>query len=207
MGKEFNKFITCDPIKCVGCAICMQACSAAKEKTFNPLFSRIHTVSLRTHNEPILNVSISCQHCKDPPCVNVCPRDALSQDEETGIIHVETNFEAINSCHVPCGWCQTACEFGAIILDPKLTMAAVCDLCPDDRVDGEPPCVRSCPKDALSLLTIEETIEKTESETTRKILDEFVVSREHPKTFYERYGYIPLPPNRGVWQKRETSKI
>jgi anaerobic dimethyl sulfoxide reductase subunit B (iron-sulfur subunit) len=205
MSGKFKEFIVCDPIKCVGCEICMQACSAAKEKKFNHLYSRIHTVHLEPYDEPILNMSISCHHCEDPVCVEVCPRDALSQNEETGVIEVNTDFEATNSCHVPCGWCMTACEFGAPVLNPILTTAAVCDLCPDDRVDGEPPCVRFCPKDALSLGTIEDAIGKTESEVTNKLLKELAQAREDSKTFYERFNYIPMPPTRGILPKKEGS--
>jgi Fe-S-cluster-containing dehydrogenase component len=96
---------------------------------------------------------------------------------------------------------MASCEFGALILNPKFSMAAVCDLCPDDRVDGEPPCVRACPKDALSLATIDEVVEKTESETSKAILNEHEKAREGSKTFYERFGYMPMVPTRGLKNK------
>lgn len=205
--KSNSKFLVCDPSKCVGCEICMQACSASKEKTFNPLYSRIHTVHLDMMGEPIYNMSIACHHCDDPACVKVCPREALSIDEETGGIIVNTNFEAPHSCHVPCGWCWITCEFGAAIFDPKLSMTAICDLCPEDRVDREPPCVRSCPKDALSLATIDEVMEKTESEITKKLLTEMEKARKNSKTFYEKFGYIPLPPTRGLLKNGKARKL
>lgn len=199
-----TKFVVCDPTKCVGCALCELACSAAKEKSYNTLYSRIHTVQLDTVEEPLLSISLACHHCNDPVCVKVCPRDVLSQDEETGVINVNTDFQHPNSCHVPCGWCMAACEFGAIILNPKLSMAAVCDLCPDDRVNDEPPCIKACPKDALSLATIEDTVEHTENDVARKILKELAEARENSKTFYQKFGYIPIPPTRGTTTSSKT---
>lgn len=207
MNQMSPKFIVCDPKKCVGCALCEQACSAAKEKCFNTLYSRIHTVYLDRVSEPILSMSIACHHCDDPACVKVCPREALTQDEETGVIIVNADFEDAHSCHVPCGWCMIACEFGAMILDPKLSIAAVCDLCPEDHVNGEPPCVRTCPYDALSLATVEEVLEKTENETAKKILKELAQARENSKTFYEKFGYIPMKPSREkiLYEKHKIS--
>jgi len=195
------QFVVCDPSKCVGCEICELACSISKEKSLNNLYSRIHTVHLENVGEPISSMSITCHHCKDPVCVKVCPREALSQDERTGVITVNTDFEAKQSCHVPCGWCMASCEFGALILNPKFSMAAVCDLCPDDRVDGEPPCVRACPKDALSLATTDEVVKKTESKTSKDILEEHEKAREDSKTFYEKFGYMPMPPTKVIKKK------
>jgi Fe-S-cluster-containing hydrogenase component 2 len=113
---------------------------------------------------------------------------ALSVDEKTGIIVVDTIMPRGSVCQ-ECGWCMVACEFGAISLDPKTRIAIVCDLCPEEE---EPPCVKYCPKDALSLATIEEAMQKTESETARKLLREFSQARKNPKTFYERLGFTPM---------------
>ena len=80
-----RKFVSADPEKCVGCAVCEYACSMKKENTFNPLKSRIRVV--RIH--PLINLSLTCRLCEDPPCVAACPRDALTQSEENGVIMVD----------------------------------------------------------------------------------------------------------------------
>jgi len=61
-----------------------------------------------------------------------------------------------------CGWCVEACPFGCLYPDPraeKLCMIS-CDLCVTDRIDGEPPCVKYCPKKALSLESSESLAQK-----------------------------------------------
>ncbi len=131
-----NQFVNCDPDKCVGCVICEYACSLEKEKTFNPVKSRIRAIRL----DPLSNAAVTCRACKEAPCVAACPKNALVQSTATGIVTVETD-----RCN-GCGWCIEACEYGAITLDPNKQKVLLCDLC-----DGEPECVKFCPEGALSL--------------------------------------------------------
>lgn len=134
-----NKVISCDVEKCTGCQICDIACAAEKEKTFNPLLSRIRTIRI----EPNFNLAITCLLCEDPPCVRACPRDALRKSEENGIILVDED-----SC-TGCGWCIQACDFGAVFMYPTKKVVVICDLC-----DGDPECIKACPKEALALVDV-----------------------------------------------------
>ena len=99
-----RKVIVCDQEKCTGCGICELVCSATKDKNFNPLTSQIRAVRI----EPFIDVALACRFCEDAPCVAACPRDALRQNETTGIIIADEY-----KCN-GCGWCIEACEFGAI---------------------------------------------------------------------------------------------
>jgi len=158
---EYYPHIVCDPEKCTGCRICELACSIAKEGTFAPLLSRIRNVRI----EPIVQMTISCRLCQDPPCVIACPRDALSQSPETGVILVDEDL-----CD-GCGWCIEACPFGAIALHPAKKVVVICDLCQDLE---EPQCVKYCPKEALSLSTTEMVAQKARKEAVTKLLEELV---------------------------------
>ncbi len=160
---EYYPHIVCDPEKCTGCRICELACSIAKEGTFAPLLSRIRNVRI----EPIVMMTISCRLCQDPPCVIACPRKALSQSPETGIILVDEDL-----CD-GCGWCIEACPFGAISLNPATKVVVICDLCQDLE---EPQCVKYCPKEALSLSTTEMVAQKARKEAVTKLLEELVAS-------------------------------
>ncbi len=130
-----NEFISCDTDKCIGCQVCEYACSAEKEKVFNPTKSRIRTIRL----DVLSNIAITCRSCKDAPCVNACPKKALIQSEETHVISVD---EA--KCD-GCGWCIEACEYGAVTLHPQTRKAIVCDAC-----NGDPQCIEACPESALT---------------------------------------------------------
>jgi TPP-dependent indolepyruvate ferredoxin oxidoreductase alpha subunit len=131
-----NQFINCNTDKCTGCEICEYACSAVKEKVFNPTKSRIRTLRLNV----LSNMAITCRACKDAPCVSACPKDALSQSKETHVVNVD---EA--KCD-GCSWCICACEYGAVTLHPNSRKAMVCDTC-----NGEPKCIEFCPESALTL--------------------------------------------------------
>jgi len=95
--------------------------------------------------EEILIVSVACRTCEDAPCVIACPRNALSQDPVTGIIHIDAD-----RCD-GCAWCIEACDFGAISINPETKLAEICDMCEGEE-DG-PQCIKWCPKEALELTT------------------------------------------------------
>ena len=178
-----RQFIICDPEKCVGCQICELACSARKEKSFNPQFSRIHAVRLNSLVEPIVNVALTCMLCEDPICVKVCAPKALSIDQNTGLVIVDAGYSGCNEC----GWCGISCEFGAPTLHPIKRVITICDLCTDD---AEPACTLACPKEALSLAAFDDVIELVQSELAQKILKDFSHARENSVSLFERVGRI-----------------
>ncbi len=141
-------YIACDATKCIGCQLCEYICSYTKTGEYNSYRSRIRTVRV----DEILITAVACRTCEDAPCVIACTRDALSQDPETGIIHVDA--ERCDGC----AWCIEACDFGAISINPATKMAEICDLCEGEE-DG-PQCVKWCPKDALELTTPDQRAQK-----------------------------------------------
>lgn len=132
------KFVSGDPSKCVGCCVCEYICSMEHEEAYNPTKSRIRVVRLN----PFVNVAIACRLCQDPLCLAACPREALVQSEENGVIIVDE--ENCNGC----AWCVEACDFGSIQIHSKNKVAFVCDLC-----DDTPQCVEWCPEEALDFIT------------------------------------------------------
>ena len=159
-----RKFVSADPNKCVGCCVCEYACSVEKEKTYNPTKSRIRAVRL----SPLANLAITCRLCEDPPCVTACPRDALTQSEETGIIMVDE--EACNGC----GWCIEACDYGAVMLHPESKVVFVCDLCQEK---GTPQCIEWCPEEALELVTSDVLAQKARRSAVRKLFQEGMATK------------------------------
>jgi carbon-monoxide dehydrogenase iron sulfur subunit len=134
------------------------------EKTYNPIKSRIRVVSLN----PFVNMAIACRLCEDPQCVIACPREALSQSEETGVIMVDE--EMCNGC----AWCVEACDFGAIQLHPESRVAFVCDLC-----EGEPKCVEWCPEEALDFITEDVLAQKARISATKKLFQKALVTTRY----------------------------
>ena len=153
-----HEFVTVIPDKCVGCRICEYICSLQKDKVFNPTRSRIRVVRIY----PTTNASLTCRLCEDAPCVIACPRKALTQSEETGVILVEDDL-----CN-GCGWCFEACDFGAITLDPEKKVVRICDLC-IDREAG-PMCVEWCPEEALELTTKDILSQKARIDSIQRLI-------------------------------------
>ena len=133
------KSVIVDTDKCTGCRVCEYVCSIHHCGVFNPSRSHIRV----TRSYPHTNAAFSCRICDDTPCIPACPRKALTQDPETGVIIVNDEL-----CNEPgCDKCIKACEQGSITLE--VGKARICDLC-KNREEG-PMCIEWCPEEALIL--------------------------------------------------------
>jgi carbon-monoxide dehydrogenase iron sulfur subunit len=108
-------------------------------------------------------MAVTCRLCEDPACVAACPRDALTQSEETGTIILDKD-----KCN-GCGWCIEACDYGAIMLHPETKVVYVCDLC---KEKGEPQCIKWCPEEALTLVTSDVLAQKARISAIKKLFQE-----------------------------------
>ncbi len=151
------KLVSCDPEKCTGCAVCEYICSLHKEGVFSAQKSRIRT--MRIH--PLINISIACRLCSPAPCVTACPRDALKQSEQTGVIMIDDE-----KCD-GCSWCIEACDYGAVTLHPEKKIVRICDTC-----EGKPECVKWCPEEALDFVTRDIMAQKARIAVSKKLFRE-----------------------------------
>jgi len=127
---------------CIGCRSCEAACRA----TFKGE-GRIRHGDIGSE----AYLPLACRHCEDPLCATACPVDAITKDEETGIVK-RSSFECIG-----CSSCLYACPFGVIDVPLVRHISQKCDLCVD-REEG-PRCVVTCSSGALQFLA-EDEIEK-----------------------------------------------
>ncbi|MCL2691532.1 MAG: thiamine pyrophosphate-dependent enzyme [Candidatus Bathyarchaeota archaeon] len=127
-----HQHIVCDNNKCVGCKICEQKCSLEKEKIADPTKSRIKVIN---------GTATTCRACINPLCIPTCPNNALSKSPQTGTILVDEN-----KC-IGCGTCSKSCQYNAINIDTTKRKTIICDTC-----QGNPACVKACPKHALTLV-------------------------------------------------------
>jgi len=127
---------------CIGCRSCEAACRAAFKGE-----GRIRHGDIGSE----AYLPLACRHCEDPLCATACPVDAITKDEETGIVK-RSSFECIG-----CSSCLYACPFGVIDVPLVRHISQKCDLCVD-REEG-PRCVATCASGALQFLA-EDEIEK-----------------------------------------------
>jgi len=132
------KTLVVDQSKCAGCRICELWCSLQHEQVANPALSRIKIV--RNHANYFC-LPVTCTQCVSPPCVSSCPKQALSQDEQTGGILAD-----MEKC-IGCRKCLKACPNAAISFHTQTRKAITCDLC-----SGQPICVTRCPMGALQYI-------------------------------------------------------
>ncbi len=89
-------------------------------------------------------MSMACNHCMNPACVENCPTGAMQKDAETGIVW--TDHEVC----IGCGTCVSACPYEAPQLNEDAGYSIKCDMCRDElTLDRKPVCVMACPMRAL----------------------------------------------------------
>ncbi|WP_084154138.1 4Fe-4S dicluster domain-containing protein [Maridesulfovibrio frigidus] len=132
---------------CIGCKLCELAClavhskskdliTAYKEERVRGLAPAIHVIE-----KGETCVAVSCRHCVEPACADVCKAGALSKDAATGIVHYNAA-----QC-IGCWSCLAACPYDSIKRNKLLNKIIKCDLC-SGREDG-PACVSACPNRSL----------------------------------------------------------
>jgi carbon-monoxide dehydrogenase iron sulfur subunit len=123
-----------DESRCHGCQACMIACSLVHEHQVIPSRARIQIVL-----DPFSGSHevIWCRQCRPAPCAEACPQEAVRLTPGGW-------WEVDRELCVGCGLCADACPFHAIFVD-RDGLAIKCDTC-----GGQPACVESCPRDALT---------------------------------------------------------
>ena len=126
--------LTVIPERCSGCKVCELACSVGRAGANNPKKSRIRVMVLYPH--PVIRMPIVCKQCGVPKCGEGCPTNAIYR--ENGMVQLDEE-----KC-MSCNQCITSCPFGAMFLHEEVEQPLKCDLC-----DGQPLCVKACPKEAI----------------------------------------------------------
>jgi Fe-S-cluster-containing dehydrogenase component len=127
-----------DADRCVGCQLCMFACSRRLGK------GGLEGTTIWIHSAGGVRrgfIVVVCRACPNPPCAAVCPTDALTPREGGGV-----HFKA-DLC-VNCRNCVAACPFGAVLWNVIDNHPKICVYC------GY--CAPYCPFEVIALQEIEE---------------------------------------------------
>lgn len=139
------------PELCIQCHGCEAACKVWRSVETGIKWRRVDNIWHGDYpNVTCSSASVSCLHCVDPACISICPSQAISKRPADGIVFVDSS-----KC-TGCRACEDACTFGVPQFGIDGTMQK-CDLCaPDDSHQAAaflkaPPCVITCPTNALEL--------------------------------------------------------
>ncbi|MBZ0296391.1 MAG: dimethylsulfoxide reductase subunit B [Anaerolineae bacterium] len=138
---------------CTGCKACQVACKDKWDLDVGITWRRVAEYSggewtqnedgTFSQNISGYYVSVACNHCQNPQCVDVCPTGAMHKNEE-GIVMVDDTL-----C-IGCRYCEWACPYSAPQFDETRGVMTKCNFCYDALAEGgSPACVAACPSRAL----------------------------------------------------------
>lgn len=133
-----------DHHRCIGCHACTVACKAENDvplasfRTWVKYTEKGRFPAVKRHF-----AVLRCNHCTKPPCVTICPVNALEKRDD-GIVDLDRD-----AC-IGCRACMQACPYDAIYLNEDSGAAEKCHYCAHRVEKGlEPACVVVCPEGAI----------------------------------------------------------
>ncbi len=154
--------------RCLGCLSCYLACATEHSLTKSMYTAQLEIPKpvprIRVVHAMGYDVPVRCMHCEKPPCVEVCPSEALAKTPEGPVLLKK------ELC-IGCKGCILACPYGAITLDLAEKVVAKCDFCIDRVRKGlQPACVEACPTKALRYGRVEDVVREIHERKAREFV-------------------------------------
>lgn len=141
-----------DSKNCTGCKTCQLACKDKHGLGDDISWRRVYSIEGGDWKEedgcytdlPFgYFLSVSCNHCEDPSCVQACPTQAMHKQAD-GLVTID------HTLCMGCRYCEWACPYDAPQYHPQLGKMTKCTFCADYLEEGKnPACVDACPMRAI----------------------------------------------------------
>ncbi len=148
-----------DMTRCIGCRCCEVACNEQNGNPAEVTWRRVGEVEGGSYpHVKRFHLSMACNHCLDPACLEGCPTEAYEK-LANGIVKHHADL-----C-IGCQYCTWNCPYGVPQYNPERRIVTKCHMCVD-RIGGGnlPACVEACPVQAIQ-------IEKIKPDEWRKAID------------------------------------
>jgi anaerobic dimethyl sulfoxide reductase subunit B (iron-sulfur subunit) len=142
-----------DSTFCSGCKACVMACKDKHGLEVGRQWRRVYEIGAggwQPHGEGAWQpnfsayyLSLACNHCERPICVEVCPSNAMHTRPD-GLVLIDAS-----RC-LGCLYCAWACPYGAPQYHAAAGVMTKCTYCVEETEQGLPPaCVAACPMRTL----------------------------------------------------------
>lgn len=153
MAKQLGFYF--DATACIGCRACQVACKDKNDLVVGQTWRQVVEVSggswtpqengTWATNTFAYYLSLGCQHCEKPSCVEVCPTGAMVKRAD-GVVVVNAD-----QC-IGCRYCEWACPYGSPQFSEAKGVMTKCNFCEDYLAQGKKPaCVDACVMRALDV--------------------------------------------------------
>ena len=131
---------------CVGCHSCEVACAEQNGLPPGTTWRRVGEIEGGEHpTVRRFHLSMGCNHCLEPACLDVCPTGAYEKLANGVVAH------HADDC-IGCQYCTWGCPYNVPVFQPDRRIVTKCDLCLPRLDAGQvPACVGACPTHALTV--------------------------------------------------------
>ena len=195
-GEQFAFAVDLDA--CTGCKACVSACHSLNGLEEDEVWRNVGMLHSEDANTPYQQtVTTACHHCIEPACLSGCPVQAYEKDAQTGVVrHLD------DQC-IGCQYCILKCPYDVPKYSKDRGIVRKCDMCASRLAVGEAPaCVQACPNEAITIRVINQTLVKSSSGISERLVPgAFSSSYTIPTTRYSSERGIlegSLPGNGSV---------
>jgi formate dehydrogenase iron-sulfur subunit len=135
---------------CVGCHSCEVACAEQNGLPADTAWRRVGEFEGGDFpHTKRFHLSMSCNHCLEPACLEGCPTEAYVKLANGVVAH------HADDC-IGCQYCTWNCPYSVPAFQPDRRIVTKCDMCLPRLEEGlKPACVGACPTRALDVEVVD----------------------------------------------------
>jgi DMSO reductase iron-sulfur subunit len=147
-GEQYRFAFAMD--SCIGCHSCEVACAEQNGLPPGTTWRRVGEIEGGNHPDTKrFHLSMSCNHCLEPACLDGCPTNAYEKLANGIVAH------HADDC-IGCQYCTWGCPYSVPVFQPDRRIVTKCDLCLPRLESGRAPaCVDACPTHAITVEAVD----------------------------------------------------